>query len=55
MNEQTILMKAIEMTVLDAIENGADNPEQIAKYMETETFDNSVQRYKEMIEKEFKQ
>ena len=44
---------AIEMTILDAIENGHTNASELVDYMASETFATSVASYSGMFKSEF--
>ena len=53
MSVQQITEMAIEMTILDAIENGHTNTSELVGYMTSETFAASVASYSEMFKSEF--
>lgn len=40
---------AVKMVIIDAIEKGHINPSELAEYMESEVFKNSVANYKSMM------
>jgi hypothetical protein len=53
MSVQQITEMAIEMTILDAIENGHTNTSELVGYMGSEIFAASVASYSEMFKSEF--
>lgn len=44
---------AIEMTVLDAIEKGHTNADEIFEYIKTDIFEKAVKRYIKLIQENF--
>jgi len=47
--EKAILTKAVEMTILDAIEKGHTNSAELIEYMKSATFEKAVKNYVELI------
>jgi len=43
--KETAAQTAIQLVIMDAIERGASDPKEIAEYMKTEVFENSVKTY----------
>ncbi len=52
--KETILKAAMEMTIMDAIENGHIDKSELIEYMKSETFKTSVNSYVKKFESEFK-
>lgn len=48
-----LIEKATQMVVMDAIEKGHTNKEELIHYMSSEVFENAVKRYLEMFKLEF--
>ena len=52
--KNTILEKAGQMAIMDAIEKGHTDKDQLIEYMASKTFKKSVLNYIDMMTKEFK-
>jgi len=48
-----IAKQAIQLTIMDAIENGHCDKNELIEYMKSETFQSSAIKYKEMLQAEF--
>lgn len=44
-SNETKVQFAIQMVIMDAIENGHTNPDELCEYMKSETFENAVKSY----------
>ena len=53
LSNQTITEKAIQFVIMDAIEKGYTNMNELKSYMKTDVFFKAVSSYKTLIEKEF--
>ena len=53
LSNQTITEKAIQLVIMDAIEKGHTNMNELKSYMKTGVFFKAVSNYKALIEKEF--
>ena len=52
--EKRFVEIAAETVIFDAIEKGHTNKNDLIEYMKSETFNNSVKNYADLMEKEFK-
>lgn len=52
MTQKQIIEKAMQLTIMDAIEKGHVNKDDLIKYMSSDVFEKSVDRYATVIKEE---